>query len=871
MNRQSTNTQLQAPSSKLQAPSSKLQAHSSPLSAPPIRCTMKIPRILPALVLSGLCVTRLSASTAPVFDTLAHAPGPRPTAEQVLNNSIPGRPDPASVTPALERNENGYARDRLYQVPPAGQHPRILFSKSDLPRIRAQIEASPMNRQLWTVWQTRANEPETAPATWLAEAYRALAAGDGARFAALWDDPRNPRTAGPPGAGRNPLAQLLLFRSFSVLMADDATRGAEVAGAVATYSAWLRPQVEAALTRPGAENFWLQVRDVVGDAAQLAFFYDLSQPYMTPAQAATVRDLLVLCTQGRYGLGSDLPPHWRNWNFIGMGLYFPLYALAIEGEPGFDPRHVARGAEVARDYILHGNSAHGVGKEGLGYHTAGMAHLSVLGLALANRGDHLFTLARFRAMFDTWMLWTLQPFGGQWASNGDLGTFPPNAALVQTAHWLFPADGRIALVAGQVVKPTTISPATPVEDALLQLLCPAELGADNAAKKAPVFPAGLPLSLKDDERGVLFTRSGWATDDVTLQFNARSDTTFPSHDHADRGDFFLTALGRAWTVPAMRETGSEHHSVITIDDMGQGFFATPARWVSVDESAAGTTATVDLSYCYNWRWMKSSFFATDEQLKAEPWLEWCREPRNRLLARTPRDQWERDPLPQVRAYNEPWLAGDPRMWGAEDAWILRTPYNPVKKAFRSLALVRGAAPFVVIADDIRKDDAEHLYQWRMILPMDVEAHNFKGADIILGPVTAELETKPHGGSAYKDVGLPIAPAGSPQLLVRILEMARPAAVERTPAPAVETVEFVKNDDVHQFTGRSLGVGKRLVLPSRSVEPRYRVLLFPFRAGEALPETKWETPELLAVTAKGVTQRVRFAPAADGSTRLTVLP
>ena len=73
---------------------------------------MKIPRILPALVLSGLSLARLSASTAPVFDTLAHAPGPRPTAEQVLNNAIPGRPDSATVTPTIERNESGYSHDR---------------------------------------------------------------------------------------------------------------------------------------------------------------------------------------------------------------------------------------------------------------------------------------------------------------------------------------------------------------------------------------------------------------------------------------------------------------------------------------------------------------------------------------------------------------------------------------------------------------------------------------------------------------------------------------------------------------------------------------------------------------------------------------
>ena len=799
-------------------------------------------------------------------DTLAHAPGPRPTAEQVLSGNIPGRP---LVAPIIEeRDETGFASEKLYKVPPVGQHPRILFSAADLPRIRAQLDATKSGRDMKADMLKRTELGEASG--WSAQAYAALVAGDVAGFTALWADTRNPIQKGAPGAGFSPLSALLFYRGFSALLLDDAARGREVAAAVATYATWMRPQVEAASKLPGAENYWLQVRPVIGDFGGLGYLYDFTQRYMTPGQADGVRGLIALCIKDRYGLGMDLPPHWRNWNFLGMGLYFPQLALSIEGEAGFEPRIVARAREVARDYILHGISPLGLGKEGMGYQTAGMGHVNVFALALANRGDNLITLKRYRAMVENWMLWTMQPYGREWASNGDLGTFPPAATVLQTARFFYPKNPRIALIAGQAPEVAKLDSRVP-EQSLLMLLTPADLGFDVAAKHAPEFPAGLPLSLYEPERGVLFARTGWKTDDLTFQFNARSDTTFASHDHADRGDFFLTALGQAWSVPAMRETGSEHHSVITIDDVGQGFFATPATWLDVQDSPAGATATVDLSYCYNWRWMKSSFFATDEQLKNEPWLEWAREPRDRLLARAPLATWERDPSPKVRAYYEGWLACDPRGWGAEDSWVVRGPNLPVKKAFRSIAVVRAASPFVVITDDIREDDAEHLYQWRMILSSGVEAQNLNGTDIILGPVSAQHEIKRRGDSAYKDIGRPLAKQGDPQLLVRTLRLARPKFVERTPAPAVETVEFVKNDDVHQFSGRSLGVGKRLVLPSRSVEPGYRVLLFPHRAGEALPETKWETPDVLAVTAKGVTSRVRFTDAPDGSTRLAILP
>jgi len=820
--------------------------------------------------LALLATMALGAATrADDVTTLSHAPGPRPTADQVLDGNIPGRPTLATDTAETVRDEAGYARERLYHVPPVGEHPRVLFSRADLPRIRTQLEASETGRAMWKDWQRHA-DPAVDRTGWLSDAYAALAAGDGPKFGALWTDGRNPMHTGPPGGGANPLAQFLFFRSFAALLENDAKQGAELATAVATYATWLRPQIEAASKLPGAEHFWLQIRPVLGDSAVIGYLYDFTQPFMTEAQATTVRDLIVLCTRGRYGLGMDLPPHWRNWNFIGMGLYFPQLALAIEGEPGSDPRHIARGAEVARDYILHAITAAGLGKEGLGYHTAGFAHTTVLMLALANRGEHLFTLVRYRAMFDSWMLWTMQPWGRAWATNGDLGTFAPSPTLVQAARWLFPTDPRVALVAGQCAPIQGIASGPP-ENALLGLLTPAELGANYVTKTPPVFPADLPLALHDAERGVLFTRTGWTPDAVTVQLNARSDTTFPSHDHADRGEFLLNALGQAWSVPSMRETESQYHSVITIDGIGQGYFPTPATWVDVKESAAGTAATVDLKYCYDWRWMKSSFLATDEQLRAEPWLTWVRESRDRLLARTPRDRWERDPSPNVRTYYENWQAGDPRMWGEEDAWVLRSENVRVQKAYRSLVLVRGAAPFVIVADDIRRDDAEHLYEWRMILPMNVEAHDIKGSDIILGPVSSVHETKLRGDSAYKDTGRPIAPSGTPMLLVRILDIGRPRNAERTPTPAVETIEFVKHDDVHQFAGRSTGVGRRLVLPSRSVEPRYRVLLFPFHAGDKLPDTAWETPDILRVTATGSNRRVKFATAADGSPRLEILP
>ncbi len=80
-------------------------------------------------------------------------------------------------------------------------------------------------------------------------------------------------------------------------------------------------------------------------------------------------------------------------------------------------------------------------------------------------------------------------------------------------------------------------------------------------------------------------------------------------------------LGSSIAGASGQKTETKFHSLITIDGKGEGFFAPPARWIGVSDAPAATFASMDTKYCYDWRWMKPSFLATEEQLKEEPWLE----------------------------------------------------------------------------------------------------------------------------------------------------------------------------------------------------------------------------------------------------------
>ena len=134
----------------------------------------------------------------------------------------------------------------------------------------------------------------------------------------------------------------------------------------------------------------------------------------------------------------------------------------------------------------------------------------------------------------------------------------------------------------------------------------------------------------------------------------------------------------------------------------------------------------------------------------------------------------------------------------------RASNNPVQRAFRSMLLVRGKFPYVLILDDFQKDAAEHLYQWLMQTPDDL--------------------AMAAGGDAGTALQAANDPAG-PKLLVQTLEMAGAGAPAR-----LETYEVKRSANTGDT--QDFGPGKRLVLESRAVARVQGVALPPFAANAA---------------------------------------
>ena len=166
-------------------------------------------------------------------------------------------------------------------------------------------------------------------------------------------------------------------------------------------------------------------------------------------------------------------------------------------------------------------------------------------------------------------------------------------------------------------------------------------------------------------------------------------------------------------------------------------------------------------------------------------------------------------------------------------------YNPVLKAFRSVAMIRGKRPFVVVVDDIQKDFAVHNYDWT-VNTFDVDRLRVDSARTLAG----------NGKTLVLCAGPCSETAGQARLLVQVLD----SAGKSNPAPIIENALLY----VFQQDGTySVANFQRIVISAlQVVQPNFKILLYPFRVGDPLPTVVWIN-DVVNVTFSDFQTFVRF--------------
>ncbi len=797
------------------------------------------------------------------------------TANDILNNSIQWK-NPYPIV--INNQSQGFDYSKVGKLAPKGIYPRMFTSPDEFSNIIERLNTTSIGKQLLSLAQKEQEKLQKGIGHF-GSIYKKLLLSDTIQLSTRFK--------------YSDFANELAIQALLAQLNNDRKLFNETGIVAGNFlMVWIRdinaiPQVQ------GRE---MMVKEQVYNNASMAKLFDFAANAIPLNQTKIFTTFLIKETTNKYGDGMQLPPHWRRWNHIASSLAYPLTLTIIEGEQKVDKRIYERGLELLQDYLTYTFSAEGMSNEGITYTFGPFANDLLLMSAAAKRGNSSFWFnPHFRKIPD-WLIHALAPNpNALWSSHGDTGSASDIPWLMMMImKYYFPTDEKIDYLLANAL-PKSIDKLPDVSAFVFAIDANKTKAAYNA-----IPPVEMPLTFFSTQRGSFITRNQWNKNGIQFQLDGRQDMLFQSHDHSDRGNFELASHGRLWVVDGWRSTESKYHSVITIDGRGQGYFATPASWLKYVDDGKATFGVIDQKYAYDWMWLKSPVADLLSNKTVKPqWQNGVYADAAKSLRKYyPTAIPQRDPLRKVAEYFNGNLATNPLIWN-EDTWPMRLPNYQVEHAFRTAGLVKGKHDYVLIVDDIKKDNQERLYEWLMPMPLDVEVVSIKQLvdvkqesgplnigfntltnkgiqgeyDILLGDKSMKRnmqEVDEVSGETYA-AGRFTPQKGNPQLLVRVLNRTTAPRPNLEPNPRLEVIEKLKTEDMHQFYLRTMDIGKRLVIPSRSDNPDFKILLFPHATGDELPQTKWnEDRTILMVSFKDQVDTFYFSKTIEGRTKVRLV-
>ena len=351
----------------------------------------------------------------------------------------------------------------------------------------------------------------------------------------------------------------------------------------------------------------------------------------------------------------------RNYNWVGyITGAFGITALAIEGEPGYQASWYADAASSMNDFLRNGIGPEGAPVESIHYFAYGMANGAFLLNAMARRGESVYDNPNLKRV-PVWWAYDLYPWGRDFNDLQDTRDIMMGIEEPFDLLQLVYADNPVM----QWVYKNYLDGSPDPQSNTAVALWAAEPNRGIDASQL-----GLPLSGFFAFNGLAYLRSNWDKDGVYVEFQSDPVLAGPTHAHADRNSFTLAANGNLWITDGGGWLPQDlFHNLVFIDGRAEGYFPQRGRITRYKDSGWATGITGDAKAAYDWR--------TDRT-------------------------------------NSP---GGQMIEG-----LTSFPYNPVSKATRSLVMVRGEHPYVLLVDDIQKDEQPHLYSWRILSPLGNALH-----------------------------------------------------------------------------------------------------------------------------------------------------
>ncbi len=577
------------------------------------------------------------------------------------------------------------------KVPPPGVHPRVLMSPEDIDPWRKSVGLTSRGKEFFskrfqsTLVDQLATVGESVTGKDLCDQFQKLGGGNG---------------------GGNDV----LYAALDVMYhPEDKETSAKVCRAVANFARVViaRSTNDPRWGKNGVDSGLGEIDDRGGES--LALSYDYLFNDMTPDQRDICRSAIALSVKDLKTWGMGMPPGRCCSNWVSYHSVLALMHWSIEGEKGYDEKDLNSFLTALQAWFNNCFYAGGGGNEDGYIANTSLREGTMAMIGWARRGNNLFRMPAYRAYW-RWMIQSLVPApegarGVPYACN----SATPYEAMPTLSRWAMPGDplvnyyfyrykgknyeGKKSWEYGSV----TMLFASNWEDTPATPLDPAKLG--------------LPLTDYFPELGLMTVRSDWSDEALSLNFECRQDAWQNRHEGADRGRFVLCGLGRQWIGGKWNNnTGSETDSLVNIDGKAEmtkdeGGKVPNGNMIAHFDSPLFAIGCMDLKRCYDWTWLntfKNPGAGCEPETTSPAELGWT---------------WPSGALPKA-------------LYGADDAqnpaygflgmnyW--RKPSNPVRYAFRTCAMARGAHPYVLIVDDIQKDGSQHNYASNLEISPDID-------------------------------------------------------------------------------------------------------------------------------------------------------
>lgn len=769
------------------------------------------------------------------------------------------------------------------KIPAPGVYPRILFNEEDIPMLAERIKNSKIGQMSLIEIEYLLKHSWWDENTSDGKVFKQLYTGNLQNLQWPMDGPipNAPPSSVPhqfkdqkPGIYNSHISyvpECLSNMALYCLLTNDNVHGKQAATAIANYFKLREPLIDewnaasdsemstsytkedgtkVLIAGNGSETSWRNIHGVVAHM-NLGFCLDFAGKWMTEAEKKIMYRVIAKATYGRRAYGQDGPVRFRDINWVTWDLPNFLAVTAIEGQEGFDKESYETNCETVKAFCEWGIDSAGVIYESNGKTPGGMQFHTLSMIALARRGENLWGHPHIRKLLEGQVQMT-SPSGTVIVNSGtQYVPFSQQQFSLQTVNEyksFYPgnkaADYLLAQSKTFYEKDPSFREA--MREWVLEGFDP-EKYMSSVAKvpklrmPSPMYPGfvhgllydcdydytvtrkdlKLPLDFNAPEHGVYSGYSDAGKEAVWINMMVRPDHYLGGgHHHADAGMFHFSALGVDWITesPFTQVYDGKYHNQVLVDGisepegssgLGTGYQAA-AKYLGSTSTSSGSFASADLTNSYSYRW------------QTQPGNIW--EPKMAALS------WELDPSPQ----NLKTFAGTARYkmrpWWATYNYsnyiaTSRALYNPMKYVYRSVGLVRGKHSYGIVMDNLKKDSLEHLFEWTAMLNGGVWMAQY--AQLPQGQLVLAKSNLYKLDSIAPNMIIP--QQGESLLLVVSLEE------PKNNSKPVENIQVAREKGPINSHGSNTNWYDRINISHKGNRADFKVLLIPFKQGEALPK------------------------------------